>query len=195
MDICVSLLTLSLLTFLLDDSSSFLLVLHPCSTWGRMFFFFADCKETNCHLVMGGILFHGTWVCSWSKTQPTVALSSAEAELSGICTGASTALGLQSVGRDLAIELVLDDKTDATAAIGICKRQGLGRVRHLATADLWVQQRVRDKEINLFKFPGKDNPRDLMTKYKSAPEATRFLEMVGIRPLAGRAELAPARIA
>ena len=38
MDICVSLLTLSLLTFLLDDSS-FLLVLHPCSTWGRMIFF------------------------------------------------------------------------------------------------------------------------------------------------------------
>ena len=29
-------------------------------------------------------------------------------------------------------------KSDATAAIGITQREGLGKVRHLATADLWV---------------------------------------------------------
>ena len=86
--------------------------------------------------------------------------------------------------------LKLELHSDATAAIGICKRQGLGRVRHLATADLWVQQKVRGRELKLFKLPGKDNPSDLMTKHKTSPECSRFLTMLGIKPLDGRPKLA-----
>ena len=83
---------------------------------------------------------------------------------------------------------------DATAAVGICKRQGLGRVRHLATADLWVQQRVRSRDLKLYKLPGKENPSDLMTKHKSAPEASKFMSMLGTKSLTGRPKLAPARV-
>ena len=61
----------------------------------------------------------------WSITQPTIALSSVEAELGGICRGASIALGLQSVASDLGISLDVEILTDATAAIGICRRRGL----------------------------------------------------------------------
>ena len=72
----------------------------------------------------------------YSETQPTVALSSGEAKLQGICKRASESLGLQSLAADIGINLSIDIYTDATAAIGICRRRGLGKIRHLAVADL-----------------------------------------------------------
>ena len=68
---------------------------------------------------------------------------------------AAGALGIQSVLSDFGTKVKVERHSHATAAIGICKRQGLGRVRHLATADLWVQQEVRARELKLFKLPGK----------------------------------------
>ena len=85
----------------------------------------------------------------WSITQPTIALSSGEAELGGICRGASIALGLQSLAKDLGIELKVNIHTDATAAIGICRRRGLGKIRHLHVADLWVQDRLKRGDFTL----------------------------------------------
>ena len=79
----------------------------------------------------------------WSTTQTTVALSSGGAELGGICRGASLALGLESLAKDLGIDLSLEILTDATAAIEICRRRRLGKLRHLHIADLWVQYRLR----------------------------------------------------
>ena len=79
----------------------------------------------------------------WSKTQPTLALSSGEAELAAIVKATSEGLGLMTVMAEFDIPVDLVVKSDAVAAIGIVKRQGLGRVRHLAVADLWVQQRSK----------------------------------------------------
>ena len=45
---------------------------------------------------------------------------------------ATEALGIQSVLSDFGTRVKIEIHSDATAAIGICKRQGLGRVRHLA---------------------------------------------------------------
>ena len=101
---------------------------------------------------------------------------------------------MKSVLNDFDHRVSLEIHSDATAAIGICKRKGLGRVRHLATADLWLQQRVKAKELLLFKVPGKDNPADVFTKHKSLPEILRFMSMMGIRPRQGRPKLAPSRV-
>ena len=81
----------------------------------------------------------------WSKTQSTIALSSAEAELHGISAGASQALGMRSIGRDLGMELTLTILTDAAAAVGIVRRRGLGRIRHLDVTDLWVHEKSGPK--------------------------------------------------
>ena len=56
--------------------------------------------------------------------------------------------------RDLGMELPVRVWTDSSAAIGICSRQGLGKLRHLDTHTLWVQQAVRTKRIDLRKVPG-----------------------------------------
>ena len=127
----------------------------------------------------------------WSLTQTTIALSSGEAELSGICRGASIALGLQSIAKDLGINLQLEILTDATAAIGICRRRGLGKIRHLHTADLWVQDRLKTGDFTLTKVPGSDNPADILTKHVTKDVMMKHMKNMGLRAEEGRAKSAP----
>ena len=154
----------------------------------------AGCLRTRKSTSGGVVVWGQALLKAWSRTQTLIALSSGESELAAVTKAAAEALGVQSVLADFGLTVKLDVHSDATAAIGICKRQGLGRVRHLATADLWIQQKVRARELKLFKLPGKNNPSDLMTKYKTAPEASRFLSMLGIQRLDGRPALAPSRV-
>ena len=128
----------------------------------------------------------------WSKTQTTVSLSSGEAELHGIAYGASQALGLQSLIADYGWKIPLRLHSDATAAIGICRRKGLGKIRHLATADLWIQQKVRGREIDLRKILGSENPADVLTKYVSRETMSKALSTMNMFFWTGRAACAPA---
>ena len=127
---------------------------------------------------------------TWSNTQSVVALSSAEAELTGICKGATISLGLQSLCNDLGLHCSLQIFSDSTAAIGICRRRGLGRVRHLAVADLWVQERVRAQDFELVKVAGSSNPADVMTKFVERPLLLRHLEHLHLESEEGRAATA-----
>ena len=126
-----------------------------------------------------------------SQTQSTVSLSSAEAELTGICRGASFGLGLQSVAKDLDIQLPLEVLSDATAAIGVCRRRGLGKIRHLHTSDLWVQDRLSKKDFKLSKVLGADNPADILTKHVDRQTLERHLRTLGLIEDHSRAALAP----
>ena len=157
---------------------------------------YVDTDFAGCHLTRrstsGGLLMRGGHLLKhWSSTQSTVALSSAEAELSGICRGASHGLGMVSLAKDLGIELALEIHTDATAAIGICRRRGLGKIRHLATADLWVQEKLRLKSFSLHKILGAHNPADILTKYVDRQTLERHLRTMSFVQEWGRAANAP----
>ena len=80
---------------------------------------------------------------------------------------------------------------DSSAAIGICRRTGIGRVRHLAVGQLWVQERLRQGQFALYKVCGTRNPADLLTKHLPAPGVAQHLVTLGLRPEAGRAASAP----
>ena len=84
-------------------------------------------------------------------------------------------------------------RSDATAAIGICKREGLGRVRHLATSDLWIQQMVRHKRVALEKWPTETIPADLLTKGLSHEKIQCLLQLMSMQAQGGRAPIAPVR--
>ena len=90
----------------------------------------------------------------WSSTQTSVALSSGEAEFAGVIRGAGQGLGYKALLRDLGVEARLRVWTDSSAAIGICNRQGLGKLRHLDTHTLWIQQAVRTGRIDQRKVLG-----------------------------------------
>lgn len=131
-------------------------------------------------------------VKSWSSTQNLVSLSSGEAEYYGVVKAAGVGLGYRALLHDIGIDLPVRVWTDSTASIGICGRQGLGKLRHLDTNCLWVQQRVRDKSFELRKVKGTENPADLFTKYlPSANVVEHLLKLFGCEFRDGRAESAP----
>ena len=100
-------------------------------------------------------------------------------------------MGLVSVAKDLGISWTLTLQTDSTAAIGICRRRGLGKIRHLATADLWVQDRIRAGDFSLKKVLGAENISGIITKFTDRATLCKHLKTVGLRQETGRAALAP----
>ena len=127
----------------------------------------------------------------WSTTQPTIALSSGEAELGGIVKGTTHGLGFQSLAEDLGVKVAIHVKTDATAAIGVCRRRGLGNIRHLHVADLWVQKRLQAGDFVLSKIAGSQNPADLFTKFLDRSTLEKLLPILNVHHEEGRADSAP----
>ena len=145
---------------------------------------FVDADHAGCHRTRksttgGAILLGPHFLKSWSRTIPIICLSSGESELAAVVRGAQEGLGLQACLADFGWQVNIALKSDATAAIGMCRRLGLGRVRHLATADLWVQQRIRMGHFTIEKWPGTQNPSDLGTKHKGRDEIVRFCTATG----------------
>ena len=152
---------------------------------------FGGCQATR-RSTSGGVAMRGLHpIKHWSLTQTTIALSSGEAELGGICRGAAIALGLQSLAADLGINVQIEILTDATAAIGICRRRGLGKIRHLHVSDLWVQDRLRKGDFRLTKIPGADNPADILTKHVPRDILMKHMAFMGLTAEGGRAHSAP----
>ena len=154
----------------------------------------AGCLRTRQSTVGGVAVWGGQFLKSWSKTISILCLSSGESELAAVVKATAEGIGLGSVLMDFGFESRLTVRSDATAAIGMVKRQGLGKVRHLAVADLWVQQRVRLGHVHLAKHPGTENPADALTKVLSREHNRYLLEKVGCYFIEGRAASTPTRV-
>ena len=101
------------------------------------------------------------------------------------------AWGVQSVAADLGVTGGLTLRADAQAAIGICRRSGIGRVRHLAVVDLWIQQKAKDKVVHYSKLDGSVNTSDMLTKPVEAEVIRRHMEELGLEFRGGRHEMTP----
>ena len=112
---------------------------------------------------------------SWSTTQVPISLSSGEAEFYGVVKASSVALGYQAMMEDLGLRMAVRVWTDSTATMGICGRRGLGKLRHIDTQCLWIQQKVRRKDIELRKIRGEMNPADLFTKHLPGEDKIKSL--------------------
>ena len=129
---------------------------------------------------------------TWSSTQPSVTLSSGEAEYYGLVKAAGAGLGHQSLMSDLGVDLPVTAWTDSSAALGIASRSGLGKLRHLETHTLWLQEKVRTKAISVKKVWGEVNPADLFTKHLPSREKVhQLLGLFGCEYRSGRAAAAP----
>ncbi len=152
----------------------------------------AGCPKTRKSTSGGCVLLGNHTIKHWSSTQASVTLSSGEAEFNGVIRGAGQGLGYQALLRDLGVTASLRVWTDSSAAIGICSRQGLGRLRHLDTHTLWIQQAVRNRRIDLRKVPGDENPADLLTKHSLTREKLhQLVKLFDCEYRDGRAESAP----
>ena len=154
------------------------------SDWG-------GCKGSR-RSTSGGVLMSGLHVLkTWSTTQATVALSSAEAELFALVKGASQALGMMAIGRDLGIPMQVTLHSDASAALGIIQRQGVGKMRHVSTQYLWIQEKTRQDIFDIAKIPGDDNPSDILTKNVPAELLHKHMYNMHMAVHGDRAKSAP----
>jgi len=156
---------------------------------------YAGCTETR-KSTQGGVAMLGQHcVKSWSSTQATVALSSAEAEFYGIVKACSVSLGMRSLLADMKTLVSLDVLTDASAAKGMASQKGLpNKARHINVHVLWIQEKVITKDIHLQKIWGHDNPADLLIKFLDTGTIARHARAFGLECREGRsADASPKR--
>ena len=92
---------------------------------------------------------------------------------------------------DLGIKLSIRVRSDATAALGIARRLGIGKIRHLDTSLLWIQQKIKDGDLVVDKILGADNPADCLTKFVDQATMNKHLATMGLQYEDGRADSAP----
>ena len=128
---------------------------------------------------------------TYCKQQKVIALSSAEAELYAMVAASAETLALQAYAHDLGLEFGCELYCDSAAALGIAQRAGIGKVRHLRTQGLWVQEVRVSGRIAYKKVLGEKNAADLLTKHMSADLSARHLECLNMDISGGRASAAP----
>ena len=147
----------------------------------------AGCKSTGRSTSGGMIMMGGHMIKSWARTQKVVALSSAEAELVAMVKATAEGLGISSLAADWGMRLGAEVLADSSAALGIVKRKGLGKLRHVKVGMLWVQD-IREQEgVEFKKVKGELNPADMCTKYLNKGKLEGHREGVNLRARDGRA--------
>ena len=118
----------------------------------------AGCKRTGKSTSGGVVMLGSHLVKSWSRTQDSVTLSSAEAELVALGKLAMHMLGVRSMGHEWGMfqtNLPSQCYADASAALSIAKRQGAGEMRHINVKSLWLQEKEVQKLLEYAKIKGR----------------------------------------
>jgi hypothetical protein len=136
--------------------------------------------ETRKSCSGGSMQLGGTTVHHWSKVQSNIALSSGEAELNAAVKAISEAIGVKELMKEiLGIDVKIRLNVDASACRGILLRQGAGKVKHLATKQLWVQAAVECHGVVVRKVGRETNSADVLTHPTSPEEMMRALHQMG----------------
>ena len=126
-----------------------------------------------------------------SHTQSTISFSSGESEYYGIVKCAAIGFVARSMLSDFGMCADVVVRTDSSSGLAVGSRRGLGRLRHVQTRYLWVQQRVQQGDLRLKKEPGDTNVIDALTKPLDEKRMTNLLTIMGYAFREGRTALAP----
>ena len=140
----------------------------------------AGCQETSKSSGCGSLFWAGGLIHFHSRTQGYQTLSSPEAEYGGAVSTASVMMFAISMLAFLGYNVSATLYLDASSAIAICKRQGVGRIKHLNNKLLWLQRVVEDKIIQILKVPRDFNIADIGTKHQKANELVKFAGELGL---------------
>ena len=123
----------------------------------------AGCAVSRRSTSGGGIKFGCHLIHHWSRTQNCVALSSGEAELNALLKTACEGLGIKYLFEEVGFQLGLVLFGDSSASHGTVQRLGSGKIKHLATRQLWLQERVYSREVAVKKVGRESNWADVLT--------------------------------
>ena len=114
-----------------------------------------------------------------SNLQSTIALSSGESEFYALVRACAFGLSVQALYRDWGLEMDLVVASDSSAARGTASRRGLGKLRHVQTRYLWIQERVAKNELKIIAVGTKQNVADLCTKPVNKDTREKHMKTLG----------------
>ena len=82
-------------------------------------------------------------------------------------------------------------KTDASAALGVAQRLGIGKIRHIEVNQLWLQEKVYKGEIIVEKVSTDENLADALTKPLTNEGIIQHVRGLGYEMRQDRHRLAP----
>ena len=127
----------------------------------------AGCKRTR-KSTSGGVILRGKHLIkAWSRNQNIIALSSAESEFHATVKAAVEGIGILTLAESYGDRCKIRLHVDASAALGVIQRKGIGKLRHLHTGALWLQEQQVRNVVAFQKISGLTNPADLLTKHLS----------------------------
>ncbi|CAK0872471.1 unnamed protein product [Prorocentrum cordatum] len=135
------------------------------------------------------MLGRGQLLHSVCRGRAVIALGSGEAEYYGLVTGCSEGLGDHSMAKKMGTLLNLHVWMDAADGTAIGSRRGLGKVKHIDTIFLWVQDLTSSGNITLGKKHTSENYADVLTKPVDATMLRCIMLAMGFECLSGRAVL------
>lgn len=129
-------------------------------------------------------------VVAWkSRRQPTVALSTTEAEYMASADAARQAIWLKLLLSDLGLDhpAPVPILNDNQGAIALSKNPvHHKRSKHIALRHHFLREKVEDKSITLDHVPSAENIADLLTKSLPGPTFEKLRHLLGIH---GKGEL------
>ncbi len=93
--------------------------------------------------------------------------------------------------RDINVNSNIIVYCDSSAARGISNRIGLGKMRHMSVQYLWIQEKVKNGDIEVFKINTFENPADVLTKPVTEGNMLKALAVMGAYFVEGRPTAAP----
>jgi len=149
------------------------LLTHSDSNW-------AGCRKTRRSTSCFVVALLSMVLLVVSRTQTTLALSSAEAEWYAAVSAAAEALFLRALLHFLGIDVQCILKMDSSGARGIAGRQGVGKVRTLELRTLWLQGKVKEGLVKIGSVRGENNVADIGTKVLSAAKLAYHGRQAGL---------------
>ena len=116
-----------------------------------------------------------------SRGQASAAWSSCEAEVMAASEGIKEALLLQEVLMFAALgHYVIEAQVDSGAAHAFFHRRGVGRMKHIDSRILWLQDLTAAGGVRLKKIPRTKNLEDILTHTPSTKELEVFLPLMDL---------------
>jgi hypothetical protein len=128
----------------------------------------------------GVVALDGFLLLSYSRTQVSRTLSSSESELIGMSSCSQEMLLARDILRELRVDPTLALHTDSSSAEAITRRRGPGRIKHVETRVLKLQDLQRSGEIAFYHVEGEHNMADVLTKTLTATRLKYLAEKCGM---------------
>ena len=139
-------------------------------------------QHLTCKSTRGGVTqWRSATLSAWSRTQQSVSLSPAEAELNALTTSITQGMVTKHLLKELGHEVTLLNHVDSQSVKAWASKRGLGRMKLVMLKYMFGQDVVEKKQTTLVCVQTNSNKADLMTKCHTFEAHLKGCAMVGLK--------------